>query len=202
MNRMNNKGYLLKVFLIISAAAAIFIICPDSFAMEGPSKARRIWDNIMLFVNFGILVFVFIKFAKDPLMNFLRGEEKKVKKEIDAIEELVEKANSLMQAEADKLANIDMRIKEMREYIIGLGQKEKEKIIEKAQLLARHMIDDAKSEAQYKLEIAKKRFGEEMLDIAISIAVRELKGRLSRDDNEEIVDQFSIVLRAEKIHFA
>jgi len=202
LNRGNKKRYLLKIFLVSCAVATMFILCSDSLAMEGPSKARKIWDNVMLFVNFGILVFAFIKYAKDPLMNFLRGETKKVEKEIDAIEKQVNKANSLMQAEADKLANIDERIKEMSEYIIGLGQKEKEKITERARLLAHHMIDDAKIEAQYKLEMAKKRFGEEMLDMAISIVVKDLKGRLSQEDNEKMVDQFSTALRTEKIHFA
>ena len=40
------------------------------------------------------------------------------------------------------------------------------------------------------------------LIVAISIVVEELKGRLSQDDNEKIVDQFSIALRAEKIYSA
>jgi F0F1-type ATP synthase membrane subunit b/b' len=180
----------------------MFLFCSDTYAMEGTSNRRIIWDNIMLFVNFGILVFAFIKFAKDPLMNFLHGERKRVEEEIDEIEKQVKEANSLMQAEADKLDSIDERIEEMREHIIGLGKKEKDKIIERAQLIAHHMIDDAKNEAEWKLETAKKSFGEEMLNVAISLAVKELRKGVSEEDNEKIVDTFAVGLSAEKTRFA
>jgi F-type H+-transporting ATPase subunit b len=181
-------------------------LCSPSFAAEGTSKARVIWDNIMLFFNFGILVAAFIKFGKTPLVDFLKGESKKVKEEIEIIEEQLHKANSLMKAEEDKFASIDEKIKDTREQIIALGEKEKQKIIEKAQLLARHMIEDARNEAEYRLEKAKKSYGEEMLETAVSIALRDLKSRLTQEADEDIVekmvDQFSIGLDTGKQRLA
>jgi F-type H+-transporting ATPase subunit b len=173
-------------------------LCPSSFAAEGTSKARVIWDNIMLFVNFGILVAAFIKFGKTPLVDFLQGQRKNVEEKIDTIEEQLQEANSLMKAEEDKFASIDEKIKGTREQIIALGEKEKQKIIEKAELLSRHMIEDARNEAEYKLEKAKRSYGEEMLETAISIALRGLESRLTQEADEDIVekmvDQFSIGL--------
>ncbi|MDB9823054.1 ATP synthase F0 subunit B [Deltaproteobacteria bacterium] len=199
---MNNRRNLLKLFCITFVIVFFFLMRSDSFAMEGTSTARKIWDNVMLWVNFGILVFLFMKFGKKPLMDFLLGERKKIEEKIDTIGDQVKKAKSLMEAEADKLAGIDERIKEMWEYIVEVGKKVKEKTINKAELTARRMIDDAKNEAHYKLEIAKKRFGEEMLDMAISLAVKEMKKGVSEEDHEKIVNQFTIGLSNEKTRFA
>ena len=190
MNGMRKRC--LNMFLLtLCAITSLVLFSSDAFAVGAASKGRTIWDNIMLWINFGILVFFFIKFGKRPLMNFLRGERQTIKDGIDAVEEKVKKARTLMEARADKLKNIDKRIKKVRQGIIELGQKERERIIEKAKITASKMIEDSKKEAQYKLEMAKKRFSEEMLDMAVSIAVEGLKKEISQDDNERIVDQFA-----------
>jgi F0F1-type ATP synthase membrane subunit b/b' len=140
------------------------------------------------------------------LVDFLQGERKKVREKIEAIEDQLHKADSLMKAEADKFASIDERIKETREQIIALGEKEKQRIIEKAELLAHHMIEDARNEAEYRLEKAKKTYGAEMLETAVSIALRDLESRLTQEDDEDIVkkmvDQFSIGLDTGKQRLA
>lgn len=188
--------------LFICAVILLFVFCSDSLAQEGPSKGRRIWNNIMLWVNFGILVFLFIKFAKNPLMNFLYGERKKFAKRIDEIEGEVRKAKSTMEIEAEKLKHMDKNIEEIHQHIIELGQREKTQTIEKAKATADRMLEDAEQEAEYRIEAAKKKFGEEMLDIAVSIALEELKKGLSQEDNEKLIEKFSTELGTEKIRVA
>ena len=200
MNRLSNR-YLLMFFVIMCAMAFVVLFSAEAFAGEGASTGRKLWDNIMLWVNFGILVFFFIKYARRPLMNFLYGERQKIEETLNIVDEKIKKARSLMDAEADKLKDIDNRIQSIREGIIKLGKKEKEKIVEKAKATASQMIEDAKKESQYRLAMAKKRFSEEMLDIAISMAVEKLKKGISLEDNEKIVDHFTTDLNNEKGHF-
>jgi F-type H+-transporting ATPase subunit b len=197
-----NKRIFFMFCLFVCAVMLFFVFCPDTLAQEGPTKGRKIWNSIMLWVNFGILAFLFIKYAKKPLMNFLYGEREKLSKKIDEIEEQVKKAKSAMEVEAEKLKKMDANIDEIRRYIIDIGQREKSGNIEKAKVTANQMIEDAQKETQYKLEAAKKRFGEEMLDIAVSLAVEELKKGISREDNEKLIEQFSTALDIEKVRVA
>lgn len=201
MNRINGKRYLLICFLVMSAVVAVLLSCSDSYAAEGTSKGRIIYDNIMLFLNFGILVFLFIKFAKKPLIDFINGESKKISKDLTDIEERVKEARSLMDSEAAKLEGIDERIREIKEQVLEIGKREKDKIIEKAKYAARQMIEDAEKEAQYRLEKARRRFGEEMLDMAVSLAMEKLKKEVTLEDNEMMIDQFSERLNSEKGYF-
>ena len=186
---------------MICIIIGIFVLCTDTLAQEGTSSGRKIWDNIMLWVNFGILVFLFIKFAKKPLMAFLHGERNKIAKKINNLEDQVKRAMSSMEAEAEKLKKMDESIEEIRERILELGRKEKEEIIEKANILARQMIENAQKEVHYKLETARKRFGEELLETAVSLAAKNMKMVISHEDNEKIIDRFSHTLEHEKRHF-
>ncbi len=203
---MNSKRNNITLLLIVGTFSFSILLCPFSFAADGNSEARIIWDNVMLFVNFGILVAAFIKFGKTPLVNFLQGERKNLEEKINTIEEQLKEANSLMTSESDRFAAIDEKIKEMREQIIALGEKEKQKIIQKAELMASYMIEDARNEAQYKLGKARKSYGRDMLETALSIALRDLESRLTQEDDEDIVekmvDQFSIGPDTGKGHLA
>ena len=199
---MNKNINLTRALLLIYVIAILLFFCSDCFAIEGPSKGRKIWDLVMLWVNFSILVFLFVKFAKEPLMNFLRGESKKIGEKLDSIDRLVKNAKSLMEVEANKLEDIDSHMKVMNEQITALGQMEKSKIIENAEATAKKMIEDARQEAEYKLEMAKNKFSLEMLDAATSIAVELLKEKISQEDNEKIIDQFLTGLYSQKGLFA
>ena len=42
------------------------------------SKSRQIWDIIWRFINFFILVFVLVKYARKPLMGFLHGHSQEI----------------------------------------------------------------------------------------------------------------------------
>ena len=76
------------------------------------------------------------------------------------------------------------------------------KIIEKAKKAADKMVEDAKKETVYKMEAAKKSFSEEMLDLAVSLAVTKLRADMTSEDDENLVLSFSSGLSAEKDHFA
>ena len=130
-------------------------------------------------------------------MNFLYGERRKIAEKIDTIEGQLKEANLAMEEESEKLKNIDKNIEEITKRIIELGKKEKNAIIEKAQITAKQMVQDAKTEVEYKLEAARKQFGEEMLETAVSLAVNKLKEIITMEDDEKLIDGFATGLSRE-----
>ena len=185
-----NRQLLVKL-LSLSALTLIVLLCTDVFAMEEASKGRKIWDNIMLWINFGILVFVFIKFGKKPLMAFLHGEKNKIETSISTVDGQLQEARSLMEEEAVKLESMDEHLKSVLKNILELGEKEKDSIISKAKATSAKMLEDAEKDSQYQLEIAKNSFKEEMLEMAVSLSVEKLKKELTSKDDEIIVEQFA-----------
>ena len=194
-----------KKYLGISLCIAGSLIITLSFASDASaaseiSSGRKIWNLIMLWINFGILVLFFIKYARKPLMNFLKGEKTKIADELDHVNTKLADAKSTMDAENDNLKNIEERLQDIRENILGLARREKDKLLEEAKLAADQMIEDAKKESQYKLSQAKKMINDEMVDLAVSMVVDRLKEGISPEENTELINQFISGLEADSTH--
>lgn len=191
MSGKNNKIILgvLKYFSIYFAVMAVVLAVVFQFAEAG--EREKLWTEIMLFVNFGVLVFLFVKFARKPLINFLRGEGAKISEQLHKIEAEVKEARSGMEVELEKFNNIDDNLAGITESIIAAGAREKESILERAQDLADKMVEDAKKEAEFKMLAAKKRFSEEMLEAAIKITAENIKQNITKEDDEKLIADFS-----------
>jgi len=178
--------------------ALMTILCPDSFAAEEMTAGRKLYNTIMMWVNFGILVAVFLKFARKPLMDAIRGARDKIAAELSAIKKSHEDAESVLDSEAEKLKNIDQYLEEIRARIIAIGESEKERIIEQARAAAEKMVKDAEIYASFRIAKAKKEMSDEMVDLAISMVEKRLEQVISPEDNERLVNEFLAGLEGTK----
>ncbi|NQT56620.1 MAG: ATP synthase F0 subunit B [Desulfobacteraceae bacterium] len=154
----------------------------------------------MLFVNFAILVFLFLKFAKKPLIGYLRGVRDKIKNELDTINGRFNDVKSTLDEEANKLKDIDQRIKEIQENAREIAKREKDKIIEDAKIAAEKMIENAKRYHNYRMALAKKALSDEMVDVAISMVEEKLTKKISEEDNEKLINKFFTDLQTLKLN--
>ena len=187
--KINFKSTILKYFLyyliIIGITFNIVVIKAEVFGLE------KLWNESMLFINFGILVFFYIRFAQKPLVNFLKGQGSKIGEQLQSIEADVKDARSRMETEAVKLKNLGENLTSITESIIAAGAREKESIIDRAQTVADKMLSDAKKEAEFKMLAAKKRFSEEMLEAAINITANSINQNMTKEDDEKLIDEFA-----------
>ena len=189
MKPMIKKGLFVS-FLVLGILGLIAVLGTDAFAAQKTSEGRKLYNTIMLFVNFGILAFLFIKYARKPLVNFLKGESSKIAEDLDSIDEQLKKARSALSIEEEKFSGTEERMQKIKADIIELGHSEKEKIVENAKQTADKMIEDTKRKSEYKLEEAKKMLGTEVMDIAISVAKEKIQKEISPEDDEALFNQF------------
>lgn len=197
---MDLKGNKSGMIVASSLAVVLYLLLngPDAFAAEGLSPGRKLWDNILLWVNFGILAFVFLRYAKKPLMGYLRGVQTEVEEELNEIKTRFNEAKSLMDVEEGKLKNIQARVDEIRENMLELGEREKERIIEEGRIAAEKMIQNARDYAQYRIDLARKALADEMVDLAFYMVEEKLTKGISEEENENLVNQFVSELEATK----
>ena len=192
--KINIKDIIIKWFLCYFAVLLIAYGIVFFIAEEG--KGKELWTEIMLWVHFGVFVTLYIKYIKKPFVNVLKGQGNKISEQLRNIEADVKEARSRLEAEADKLKNINDNLASITESIIAAGAREKESVIEKAQAVSDKMIDDAKKEAEFKMLAAKKRFSEEMLEAAIQITAESIKQNITKEDDEKLVTDFSLNLNS------
>jgi F-type H+-transporting ATPase subunit b len=190
---VHKAGFVLLTFLVV-----LFFTC-DAFALGEKTLGRKVWDNIMLFVNFGILVFLFIRYAKRPLMNYLRSERESVEKELSELTDKRQSVQSQRDAEADQIKDIDRIIEEIRSNILEMGKKEKEKIIQQGKALAEKMVRDAKTYSENRIVAARQELSEEMVNMALSMAEDKLSKDMTDEDNNKLVNEFLTNLQATKL---
>lgn len=199
MSKTERRALFLPLLFAGLAAGQFLYFVPDAFGAEGVSTGRKIWDNVMLFINFGILVFLFIKFARKPLMNFLRGARTKISEELDKINNEKEEKKSGRDAEAEKLQGIDVHLEKIRANFIEMGEREKDRIIEEGRISAEKMIQDARDYAAYRIELARKALSDEMVDMAITLVKEKLEKGVTDKDNDYLINEFVAGLKGKQI---
>jgi len=175
---------------LLAAMLSLHLLSLDGYAAEGSSNWRPTYDLIMRWINFGIIVFVVYKYARKPLMNFLRGRKEKVAEEIEALEtrkeEMVDRIN---QTQKD-IEESDVRFEELKERIIQQGEKKKTEIIESAKNHSKMMFEDSNRRIGTHFLHAKSEFKAELIDRAMDMAMERLPREITPEDNDKFTRLF------------
>ncbi len=190
MNRTLTNMLPRLVFAGAFISLLILLSPPDLLAQEGPGQGRKIYDTVMLWVNFGILVFVFMKYGKPALMNFLYGERNKVEKALQEIEEDINASRKSVEEESKNLEGIDEYLQQIKEDILDMGEREKARILEEARSNAAQMIKDAENELGLKMEEARRTLNDSLVDEAVDMARQKLAKAFTEQDNEKQIQGF------------
>lgn len=194
---ISNKRY--KECLYISCAFLLLLLTGDTaFAAADDQGWRTTYDQIMIWVNFGILVFLFFKYAKTPLMNFLNSQSEGLARDIERLEESKDKADQRNKELLEELEQRDSRIDEIKKRIILEGEKEKENIINEAKTQSRLMLKEARQRMANQVRKAKRQLQYELVDEVISLAMERLPREITEEDNKVLLNHYFSFSAAEE----
>ena len=78
---------------IFAVVIGIHLLGSEASAADNSGNWRPVFDLVMRWLNFGIIVFILIKYARTPIKDFLLSRREEVAREIENIEEKKEEAN-------------------------------------------------------------------------------------------------------------
>lgn len=162
----------------------------EALSAETSGGWRPLYDEILLWFNFGIIVFVFIRYGKTPLMNFLRGRKEKLKHKIEGLEEKKEEAADKIKEIHKVLDESEDRFTIIKARIVDRGEKQKQAIIEAAQQQSKMMLVDANRRIKNYFFQAKDKFKAELIDAAVDMASKRLPQEIADADNEKFVNEY------------
>lgn len=181
----------------IMVPAILLFTSSEVLAAESSGGWRPIYDEVLLWINFGILVFVFVKYGKTPLMDFLRGHKEKLAREIESIEAEKEKVATKIRATSKMLAESDIRFARLKDKIVKQGEKKKQEIFEDAKQQSELMLEGAKRKIENQLVQAKNKFKSELVDAAIALAIKKLPDKITDADNKKLLTQYITTIMTE-----
>jgi F-type H+-transporting ATPase subunit b len=187
---MTLKGFTRQIALVFMTIGFYFVMGDIALAEEGGGGWRGTFDKAMLWVNFSILVFLFIKFAKNPLKNFLKSQQDEVADEIGGLENKRDELMAEIKAVHEDLDQSKVRLDGIKEKIITQGERKKQSILENATEQSRLMMEGAKQKIESEILRVKTGFREDMIDAAMDLATEKIAGYINDVDNEKFVKAY------------
>jgi F-type H+-transporting ATPase subunit b len=175
---------------ILAVVIGILLLSTEASAADNSGDWRPIFDLVMRWLNFGIIVFILVKYARTPIKDFLLSRREEVARDIEMVEEKKEAANKKIQDAARMLDESEVRFARVKERIIQEGQTKKQKLIEDAQQESKILLESTMKKIENQLLVAKSAFKSELVDTAISLAMKRLPDEITTEDNQQFTHQF------------
>lgn len=176
--------------ILLGGLAGIPFTTVVGWAAEGEASWRPTYDLIMMWINFGILAFLLVKYLRAPLLNMLKGEADKTAAVLKQAQEGKEQIDRDVQETLKALENARERLRGTQERIIRDGERQRQRIIESAQHESRMLLDRTRLKIDVQIAEAQLRLKDELIDRAVAMALERLPAEITAEEQARLVDRF------------
>lgn len=189
--RNTGQGARVKGILLL-AACYLLLFVPFAIASAGggeehPSILQAyLWPVINFLILVGVMTYVL---KKMDVKGFF-------KKRTELIEQSLREAREAKELAQKALAEVEERLKvkdtEIEQIIAAAkqsGENEKARLIEEGDKLKTRILEQAKTNIDYEVKRAKESIKEEAVEIAMELAEKKLKEKLSKDEQLKLLEE-------------
>jgi F-type H+-transporting ATPase subunit b len=168
----------------------LHLLGSQALAAESDGGWRADYDVIMMWVNFGILTFVIVKYARNPIKGFFRDQKENIAGAIRDIEAQKNANDAEIRQAQQSMQESSARFEEIRQKIMAEGERKKQAIIESAQRESKLMMQNAEFWIERHILQAKKKLRSELIDESIEQALQRLPQVLTPEDNRKFISRY------------
>lgn len=156
---------------------------------EGPPSidAKKLGLQIL---NFGVLVFILVKFGGGAMNKMLRGRHEQLKADLASAAELRAAAEAKLKKQEARLASLEHEIADMRRSLKAEAEAEKVRLIAAAEERAARIKAETAFLIEQQVRDADQRLRRESADAALKIAEEILKKSIGAADQQKLVETF------------
>lgn len=192
-NEMVCKGILLAFAAVLFSGFFAFAAAADASGFT-----RESYDLLMRWVNFIVLVVLIVKYARRPVMDFLKDKRNEISSLIDKYEaEKKEAAEKIRESQIQLEASQD-RLNLIKERIVAEGQRRKEQVIADAKEESRLLLESARLKIRGQIREAYHTLRAELIDEAAQKALLKLPGLMTREDHERLIQKWLLAVEPPK----
>jgi len=146
-------------------------------------------DYIYKIINFLILVIILFKFGKKPLGDFLKKRTELIEKTLNEAKEAKDAALKALKEAEERLKTKDTEIEAILAAAKRSGEQERDRIIEEGGKLKEKILEQAKTNIDFELKHAKEAIKAEAVELAMELAEKKLKDKLTKEEQERLLDE-------------
>ena len=181
--------------IIFSIAFASFAFAAG--APEEGGHASILKEYMWKIINFAILVIILFKFGKKPLGDFLKKRTELIEKTLNEAKEAKEAAVKALREAEERFKTKDAEVKEILDAAKKSGELERDRIIEETAKLKDKILEQAKTNIDYELKHAKEAIKAEAVELAMELAEKKLKEKLTKEEQEKLLDESLVKIGGE-----
>ncbi|MBO8143884.1 MAG: F0F1 ATP synthase subunit B [Thermodesulfobacterium sp.] len=190
-------GFLILVLLVTNISLV--------FGAEGGGEHHGVTSiqlkNLLWFsLNFLALVLILYKFLKKPVVDMFKSRQENILKQYNELLEKKKEAEARYVELQEKIKNLEKEAEAIYQNYVEQGMKEKERIINEANIQAERIKQQAELYIQHELEKAKNMLREEVADASVKLAEELLRKNINEEDQKKIVKEFINEIKGRVLH--
>lgn len=160
-------------------------------AAEGGGNSAAAWKDFMWRVlNLVLFLGIVYKLAGKRIKEFFSGRKESIRNELQELEDRKANASKELQRVEDSIAGLDQERQAILDEAHKQGQAAREAILAKAHEDAEKIKEQARVKAEQETQIMLESLRAEMADKIIQSAEKMLTEKLSKKEQEKLVDKY------------
>jgi len=178
------------IFLIL-----LFLIgfsLPTALAASGEDSGTKGWAATDWFrvMNFTVLAIALVFVLRKPLSQALGARITGIKDQLEDLEARKAEAEKQLAEYNEKLSRLEKESEKIVEDYIKQGQEAKARILKEAESAAEKLRNQARRNIEHEFKQAKFKLQVEIFETSLSKAEEILKGKISGEDQDRLVDEY------------
>jgi F-type H+-transporting ATPase subunit b len=186
MSRNQRSFFTVSLLFIV---LFFFLLLAPAFAAEGARGWRPVYDVIMRWVNFAILVVLLVKVVGPLLTKFLSGQQTEIREKIERVQSEKNSVLDQVQEAQRSLENAESRL-EIRKRIIDMGELRKQQMIDEAREHSEMIMKHARIRIDNQINLARNLLLNEIVDLAVEKALNRLPEIITPADNDTLIEHY------------
>lgn len=188
--KLKITSYLMPYILLFTFYVLHFTFVSLAFGAEEAASHGGEWKEwAWKILNFAVLVFILVRFLGKPLREFLKKRTEAIEKTLKEAKEARELAEKTLAAVEGRLKMKDKEIEEIFSRSQSAAEKERDLLVGQGEQMKEKILEQAKNNIDYELRLAKDSIKAEAAGIAVELAEKKLKERLSKEEQIRLVEE-------------
>jgi len=188
MNVSTSKNLVLA--LTFAALPAVAMASTAEGHHEGAPSSGQWLLLLFTFINFIAFVYLFQRFTRTPLRDFLRGRRKELVELMAAAERAKTEAEALRREYESKVAALEQTKASLIAEVRAIADADRVRMIAGAKEASERLMRDAERTAQSDIERAKQELRAEAARLAAGLAAADVSRRIDDPTRNRLLDEF------------
>jgi len=173
----------------------LFFFCfslQTALSASGEASGAKGWTSTDWFrvMNFTVLAIALVFVLRKPLSQALGARIKGIKGQLGDLEARKAEAEKQLAAYSEKLSQLEKESEKIVEDYIKQGYEAKARILKEAESAAEKLQIQARRNIEHEFKQAKLKLQEEIFETSLAKAEKILKGKISGEDQDRLVDEY------------